>query len=103
MKTEMKQTEVPPRICTECGIAGHGNLVNHGHFLVEIAIWGAAIYYWFYFVPIILSLSFSIWRRYNRSYYCFECGARMIPLKSPRGREIVREQYKNLAPQKTTS
>lgn len=82
------------RICPDCGAPGDGILVNRGHFLVELLVWGAAVNWGVLVFPPVLALAFSIWRRTGRSCRCELCGGRMIPISSPRGKSLM-EQYKS--------
>ena len=73
-----------PLICADCGTRGDSRTQTRGNILIEIILWLCFI---------LPGLIYSIWRRSNRSEVCPACGhASMIPVGSPRGRQLV-EQF----------
>lgn len=69
-------------ICTACEFQGPGTLHTRGSFLIEALLWLA------FLVP---GLIYSLWRLSTRQKTCQKCQAtHLIPVDSPRGRELVR-------------
>ena len=85
--------QTPARICPDCGVRAEGQLVNKGHFIVELVLWLVAWNWAVLLFPVAAAGVFSIWRRTNRDYGCEYCGGRMIPVASPRGKALL-EQYR---------
>jgi hypothetical protein len=96
-KNEVKTPPKVPRICPACGFASEGRLVNRGHWLIELIVWLVALNFCIYILPVIIAFAFTCWRRCNRHYDCFECGGRMIPIDSPHGKAIIKQQYQDQA------
>lgn len=72
------------RICVQCGYVGKTKRVTKGSLLIEIVLWIAFI------IPGIL---YSLWRLTTRYDACPSCGAAtMIPVDSPKGREMLAQQ-----------
>lgn len=69
-------------ICTQCGTVGTPKTITPGSILVEIFLWLCFI------VP---GLIYSVWRLSARRPTCRTCGAirSLVPLHSPRGRELA--------------
>lgn len=65
-------------ICPGCGTRGTG--VTPGSLWVELALWC------FFLLP---GVFYSLWRLSNRNSACPACGGRMIPVHTPRGRELA--------------
>lgn len=69
-------------VCVSCGAVGRPVSVTQGSFLIEVALW------LFFLLP---GLIYSIWRLTSKRSVCRVCrtGGHMIPVASPRGREMV--------------
>lgn len=87
----------PPRICTKCGSSGTGNLLNKGHFVVEIVIWLGALNWFILIFPLFIAIMFSVWRRVGRQYHCYSCGGLMIPTSSPFGKSLLKYSDKRVS------
>ena len=72
-----------PLICAACGSTGIPKTDTPGSFLIEILLWCC------FLIP---GLIYSIWRFSARKPVCASCGgATLIPLDSPRGRQLRQE------------
>lgn len=68
-------------ICTDCGSQKKPKTVTSGSFFIEIILWICFI---------IPGLIYTIWRQGAKRVVCVDCGSKkLIPLKSPKGQEIV--------------
>lgn len=69
-------------ICTQCGSIGTPKRTPRGSMLVEIGLWLCLL------VP---GLIYSLWRVGSKQPTCRQCGSAncMIPLDTPRGRELA--------------
>lgn len=73
-------------VCTECGYVGKPKRLTKGSALIEIIL---------YLTFIIPGIIYSIWRLSNTVNICPKCKKEsMIPMDSPRGREIVEKEIK---------
>ena len=79
-------------ICTQCGYVGRPLYKVRGSFLVELILWILGLIalfflaWWLIFIP----LFYSIFRLSGRYQECPQCHLHntMIPLDSPRGRQL---------------
>ncbi len=75
-------------ICTTCGYIGVPQRITKGSFLIELVLW---------LFLIIPGLIYSIWRLTTKYDACPKCkNDSMIPVDSPVGQRLVRENKKNL-------
>jgi len=80
----MAKYQKPSHICTQCHYSGLAALRGSGG--IEFILWC------FYLLP---GLIYSVWRRgRNSNIICLECGGKtMIPIKSPRGRDLLQATH----------
>lgn len=72
-----------PMICSNCGTMGTGKTMVQGSFLIEVVLW---------LFMILPGLIYSIWRLTTKKVGCASCGGNaLIPLNSPRGRQLAKE------------
>lgn len=71
------------QICETCGATGAPVKVIKGNILVELVLW---------LLGCLPGLIYTIWRLTTKAVVCGGCGGHMIPLGSPRGRELA-EKY----------
>lgn len=70
-------------ICANCGYQGKAKRITKGSIILEIVLW---------LMLLLPGLIYSIWRLASRYKGCPQCGAgHMIPVDSPKGRELVDE------------
>ena len=71
-------------ICVQCGSVGKPKKTARGSFLVEIGLW---------LLFLLPGLIYSLWRLSTKRPTCRTCGAgdSMVPLYSPRGRQLAAE------------
>ena len=65
-----------------------------GSFLVELVLWMFSVVMLLFFFPLaITGLIYSLWRIVGKRKVCRSCGSEaIVPLSSPRGRELVSGQ-----------
>ena len=72
------------QICTACGHIGSPKRMTKGSFWIEVVLW---------FLFLVPGIIYSIWRLTTRYYGCAICGGgSIIPLSSPMGQKLVRNQ-----------
>ena len=70
-------------ICSNCGTVETPKMKTKGSFIFELALWCC------FLVPGIL---YSFWRISSRCKVCRKCDSpNLVPLDSPRGRELLGE------------
>lgn len=68
-------------VCQDCGTVTQGATTTRGSLAIEIILWLC------FLVP---GLIYSIWRLTTRRHdACPQCSGRMIPVSTPRGRELA--------------
>lgn len=81
-------------ICTRCGWKGRPKKGLNGNAAVELLLW---------LLFIVPGIIYTIYRGNNRPLICRECGAtEMVPLDSPRGRELLSHYHPNEASRSTS-
>lgn len=68
-------------VCTACHSVGRPRTKTRGLFAVEVLLWMC------FLIPGFL---YTLWRVATRYKACARCEAAVIPLDSPRGRELSR-------------
>ena len=89
-------------ICTQCGYVGAPKSRVRGSFIMELILWILGLIFtfvvsWlFIFIPIF----YSMFRLSGRYTECPQCHLRntMIPLDSPRGRQLYNQIRNNNSP-----
>ena len=78
-------------VCTVCKSQGRMKRKAKGSFLIELLLWMFSVVMLFVFFPLaITGLIYSLWRIVGKRKVCRSCGSEaIVPLSSPRGREIV--------------
>jgi hypothetical protein len=67
-------------ICTQCGSTSTPKSFTPGSIIIELILWCC------FLVP---GLIYSCWRISARRKVCRECGGHLIPLYSPRGKQLL--------------
>lgn len=70
-------------VCPSCGTRGEPKRCTKGSTLIEIILWLCLI------VPGVI---YSLWRVTSRESVCPACGSTMIPVNTPRGRQLTSQQ-----------
>lgn len=80
-------------ICTQCGTPGKPKTITKGSILVELILWvmGLLTFLFFFFIPILIPIGYSMWRHLSRSKGCKQCGGAMIKTDTPVGRNLLKE------------
>jgi hypothetical protein len=74
-------------ICRNCGHLGPSSSVTKGSTAIELVLWLCFI---------LPGLIYSLWRLSSRHSACPKCGnTGMIPLDSPRGKQLVAQFHPN--------
>lgn len=77
----------PSTVCQDCGQVGRPKSVTRGSTAIELVLWLSFI---------LPGLIYSLWRLSTRQHNaCPVCNGKMIPLDSPKGRELA-ERYKTV-------
>ena len=81
-------------VCTVCKSQGRIKRQAKGSFLVELVLWMFSVVMLLVFFPLaITGLIYSLWRIVGKRRVCRSCGSEaIVPLSSPRGRELVSGQ-----------
>lgn len=81
-------TEQASTICPSCGTAGATHTMP-GSGWMELVLWVA-------FLP--AGAVYSVWRRSKRSSGCAVCGAKTLPIATPKGQQLARTHYPDGVP-----
>ncbi len=72
-------------ICPRCG-SRHTKVRTSGYFVIELLLWLLGFVFWPIFV---FALVHSVWRVASRTRVCSSCGAAMVKVSSPYGRQLA--------------
>ena len=79
-------------ICTQCGFVGYPSSGVRGSFLIELILWVLGLGFTFFlsWLFLLIPIFYSIYRLGGRYKECPQCHLHntMIPLDSPRGRQL---------------
>ncbi len=71
-------------ICESCGQNGWPKTITRGSILTELLLWCCCG---------LPGLFYSIWRLTTRTKACPKCFGKMIPISSPRGKQLAKQFY----------